>query len=96
MSTFQVDSEAVATAVGAVQGSIARLEAEVIALHGQLTGLQGSWTGSASVAFQSAVTDWKTVEQRVHESLSGLTTALGQAGRQYSDVETANARLFAH
>lgn len=96
MSTFQVDSEAVTTATGAVQGSIARIEAEVTALHGQVTGLQASWTGSASTAFQAAVTDWKSVEQRVHESLAALNRALGLAGQQYADTELANARLFAH
>ncbi|MFT4123580.1 MAG: WXG100 family type VII secretion target [Microbacteriaceae bacterium] len=95
MSTFQVDSEAVSTATASAQASIGRLEAEVTALHGQLTGLSGSWTGSASTAFQSAVADWKTVEQRVHESLTALNTALAAAGRQYAEVELANTRMFA-
>jgi 6 kDa early secretory antigenic target len=94
MSAFHVDSEAVSTATHAVQASVGRIEGEVAALHGQLTGLQSSWSGNASAAFQAAVTDWRSVEQRVHESLAALNHALGFAGRQYAEVEAANARLF--
>ncbi|CAN5125244.1 hypothetical protein BH09ACT3_BH09ACT3_05240 [soil metagenome] len=52
MTRFQVDSEAVLAATGSVRGSIARIQSEVGALHGQLTDLQGSWTGQAATAFQ--------------------------------------------
>jgi WXG100 family type VII secretion target len=96
MSRFQVDSEAVSTATSTAQGSISRIEAEVASLHGQLTGLQGSWTGGAAMAFQSALTDWHSVEQRVQESLDALNRALALAGQQYADIELANSRLFAH
>jgi len=94
MTQFQVDSEAVFSATGAVRGSIARIQAEAEALHSQLTALQGSWTGQAATAFQSVILDWKGTQLRVDESLAGISTALGQAGQQYAEIEASNARLF--
>ena len=94
MTQYQVDSEAVSTAVAATKGSIGRIQAEVIGLHGQLTSLQGSWTGQAATAFQAVVTDWKSTEQRVSEALEALNTALNLAATQYAEIEAANARMF--
>ncbi|MBH0109519.1 WXG100 family type VII secretion target [Salinibacterium sp. NG22] len=94
MTRYQVDSEAVLSATGAVQNSIGRIQAEVAGLHGQLTNLQGSWTGQAATAFSTVVTDWKTTQQRVEENLAAINTALSQAGQQYAEIEAANARLF--
>jgi 6 kDa early secretory antigenic target len=94
MTTYQVDSEAVLSATATVRGSIARIQSEVEAMHAQLTSLQGSWSGSAATAFQAIITDWRSTQVRVEESLAGITTALGQAGQQYADIEAANARLF--
>lgn len=94
MTRYQVDSEAVLNATGAVRGSIGRIQSEVGSLHGQLTHLQSSWTGVAATAFNSAVSDWKITQQRVEENLAAINTALGQAGQQYAEIETANARLF--
>lgn len=94
MTRFQVDSEAVISATGAVRSSIGRIQAEVAGLHGQLTNLQSSWTGQASAAFSGVVAEWKVTQQRVEESLAAINLALGQAGQQYADIEAANARLF--
>jgi WXG100 family type VII secretion target len=95
MTQYQVDSDAVTTATGAVHSSIGRIQAEVSGMLGQLTALQGSWTGAASTAFQSVVTDWKSTQQRVEEALTAINSALNVAAQQYSDIETANARMFA-
>lgn len=95
MTRYQVDSEAVLSATGAVRSSIGRIQAEVSGLHAQLTDLQGSWTGQASSAFAGVVAEWKITQQRVEENLAAINTALGQAGQQYADIEAANARLFA-
>lgn len=95
MSRYQVDSEAVLAATGAVRASIGRIQAEVAGLHGQLSDLQGSWTGQAATAFTGVVADWRATQQRVEESLASINLALAQAGRQYADIEAANARLFA-
>ncbi len=94
MTRYQVDSEAVLGATGAVRTTIGHIQAEVSSLHGQLTNLQGSWTGQAATAFHAVVTDWKATQQRVEESLAAINQALSQAGQQYADIEAANARLF--
>jgi len=96
MTRYQVDSEAVLAATTAAKGTIGRIQGEVGALHGQLTSLQASWSGPAATAFQGAVIEWKSLEQRVEEVLAAMGTALGHAGQQYAEIEAANTRLFAH
>jgi len=95
MTSYQVDSEAVAGATGAIRATIGRIQADVSGLQAQLTSLEGSWTGQAATAFQGAVADWRATQQRVEESLAGLNQALSLAGQQYAEIEQANTRLFA-
>ena len=95
MTQFQVDSDALITTTGAARATMGRIQAEVAALLGQLTGLEASWTGQASAQFQAAVSTWRTTQQHVEQSADVLNQALGQAGQQYAEVEQANARLFA-
>jgi WXG100 family type VII secretion target len=95
MTQFQVDSDALITTTGAARATMARIQAEVAALLGQLTGLEASWTGQASTQFQAAVSAWRTTQQHVEQSADVLNQALGQAGAQYAEVEQANTRLFA-
>ena len=94
MTRYQVDSEAVFTATGAVRGTISRIQSEVQSMHGQLSSLQSSWSGDAALAFQAVVADWNATQLRVEETLNAINSALGQAGQQYADIESANARLF--
>jgi WXG100 family type VII secretion target len=94
MTRYQVDSEAVLTATGAVRATIGRLQSEVSGLHGQLTQLQSSWTGEAATAFGSVVTEWRSTQQRVEENLATINQALTHAAQQYAEIEAANARLF--
>jgi WXG100 family type VII secretion target len=94
MTRYSVDSDAVLAATTAVQASIGRIQSEVASLRGRLGDLQSSWGGQASIAFQSVVTDWTATQQRVEESLAAISGALGHAGRQYAEIEEANARLF--
>jgi early secretory antigenic target protein ESAT-6 len=96
MTTYQVDSEAVLNATGSIHASMERLSGESSALLGQLVNLQGSWTGTASTAFQSVVSEWRATQQRVEQSLGSIGQALTVAGQQYAEAETANARLFGH
>jgi WXG100 family type VII secretion target len=96
MTQFQVDSEAVLATTGAVRASMGRIQGEVSSLLSQLVNLQGSWTGQASVAFQSIVSDWKGTQSRVDESLATINQALTLAGQQYAEIEMSNARLFQH
>jgi WXG100 family type VII secretion target len=95
MTRYQVDSEAVLGAHGAIQSTMSRIEAEAANLKGQLLNLQASWSGPAATAFQSIVTDWTSTQHRVEESLAAIGQALGRAGQHYADVEHANARMFA-
>jgi early secretory antigenic target protein ESAT-6 len=94
VTRYQVDSDAVTAATSSAHASVGRIQAEVSGLHGQLTALQGSWTGQASTAFQAVVGDWKAVQERVEQSLSAISHALGQAAQQYAEIEASNARLF--
>ena len=94
MTSYQVDSEAVAAATTTIRGTMDRIQSESSSLLSQLVALQGSWTGQASLGFQSVVTDWKATQARVDDALGAIALALGQAGRQYADVELANAQLF--
>ena len=94
MAVFAVDSDAVLTSTTVVRGTIDRLQGEVNALMVQLTQLQGSWTGAASVAFHSTVEQWRATQRTVEDSLTGINTALATAGRQYADAEQASMSLF--
>jgi WXG100 family type VII secretion target len=94
MTSYQVDSEAVVAATASIRGTMDRIHAEAASLLGQLVGLQGSWTGQAATGFQGVVTDWKTTQARVDESLAAIAAALARAGQQYAEVELANAQLF--
>ena len=95
MTTYRVDSDQMFAATSAVRASMSRIQSEVAGLLGQLTGLQGSWSGQASDSFQGVVTQWRGTQQQVEESLSAINVALGQAGQHYAEVELTNSRLFA-
>ena len=94
MTTFQVDSDAVLGATGSIHASMERLQGESSSLLGQLMNLQGSWTGSASSAFQSVIADWRATQTRVEESLGTIGSALGTVAQQYAEAETSNTGLF--
>ncbi len=94
MAVFSVDSDQVLSATASVRSTSERLQAETQAMMTQLTQLQSSWTGSASVAFHSVVDQWRATQRQVEESLAGISTALGAAGRQYADAEQATTSLF--
>ena len=94
VTSYQVDSEAVSGASGAARATSDRIQAEVAAMLGQLTNLQSSWSGQASVAFQTLVSDWRATQQRVTENLDAINAALALAAQQYAEIEQANARLF--
>lgn len=94
MSTYQVDSEAVLAHATAARQTVGRIQGEVSALHSQLEQLQTSWTGGAATAFRGVVSEWRVTQQRVEDSLSAISTALTQAGRQYAESEQNNMRLF--
>jgi WXG100 family type VII secretion target len=94
MAVFSVDSDAVLATTSAVRGTIDRLQGETSAMMSQLLQLQSTWTGSASVAFQSVIDQWRATQRHVEDSLAGINTALAAAGRQYADAEQATTSLF--
>lgn len=94
MATFSVDSDAVMTATGAIRATGERLQAETAAMLGQLTQLQGSWTGSAAVAFQSVVDRWRGAQRELEGALGDIGTALAHVGDQYAQTELAATTLF--
>ncbi|MFC0680896.1 WXG100 family type VII secretion target [Lysobacter korlensis] len=94
MTQYSVDSEAVLGTSAAAQATMGRIQSEVGTLLGQLVSLEGTWTGAAASAFQAAVAEWRTTQQRVEENLGALTAALGHAAHQYAEIEQVNARLF--
>ncbi len=94
MAVYSVDSDAVVATTAAVRGTIDRLQGETNAMMSQLTQLQASWTGSASVAFQTVVDQWRATQRQVEDALTGINAALAAAGRQYADAELATASLF--
>lgn len=94
MTAFSVDSDAVAAATGAIRATADRLQGETSAMLGQLTQLQGSWTGSASLAFQGVIDRWRSTQRDLEAALGDIGTALAHAGSQYAQTEVAAAGLF--
>jgi early secretory antigenic target protein ESAT-6 len=94
MTRYQVDSEAVVAVTAATRGTIGRFQAEAASLQAQLTGLQGTWSGSAATAFQGLLGEWTTSYQRVEQSLAAINEALARAGQGYADIEQQAARMF--
>ncbi|MFK4115185.1 WXG100 family type VII secretion target [Microbacterium sp. NPDC006705] len=94
MATFSIDSDAVASATAAIRATSERLESDTGAMMAQLTQLQGSWTGSAALAFQAVVERWRAAQREVEAALGDIGSALDAAGQQYLQAEAAAAGLF--
>ncbi|CAN7350515.1 WXG100 family type VII secretion target [Microbacterium sp. LjRoot45] len=94
MAVFSVDSDAVMSATSAVRATGDRLQSDTAAMMSQLTQLQGSWTGSAAVAFQSVIERWRAAQREVETALADISGALGHVARQYADTESAATGIF--
>jgi WXG100 family type VII secretion target len=93
---YEVDSAQVLQAGTAVQASAEQIREEVDRMMRHLLDLQGSWRGQAATSFQSVIADWQATQERVRSSLEEIQRALAVAGRQYAEVESATAAMFAH
>lgn len=91
---YQVDSEQLNVASGAVAASVTSVRAEVAAMMRNLDVLQGTWTGGAATAFSGTVTQWRAAQAQVEGALDAIQTALAQAAQTYADAELAATRLF--
>jgi WXG100 family type VII secretion target len=94
MSTYQVNSELIATATTGVHKSMGVITTEVASLMAQLTSLQESWQGAASQAFATVAGQWQTTQQQVEESLTSINQALSIAGQNYNLAEEEALRMF--
>lgn len=95
MSRYEVDSERVAQASGAVSGSVTAIRAEVAAMMRHLQDLQASWQGGAATAFTGVMSQWQSTQVQVESALDAVTAALASAAQTYADAESQAARLFA-
>lgn len=94
MSVFTVDTDAVQSANAIAYATMERLQAESAALMAQLSQLQTSWTGNASVAFQQCSEQWRGAQLHVEQVLGSISMALGAAATQYADADQYSASLF--
>ena len=94
MTRYQVDSEAVLAATGTANATISRVQGDIASLTSQLQSLQSSWSGSASLAFQQVLGEWKATHAHVEAQLVSLTHTLGQVAQHYAELEAQNTRLF--
>ncbi len=94
MAVFSIDSDAVATATAAIRATSGRIESDTSSMLAQLTQLQGSWTGGASLAFQGVVERWRAASREVEAALTDIGIALDTAGQQYLQAETSAAGMF--
>ncbi|MDX5318868.1 MAG: WXG100 family type VII secretion target [Actinomycetes bacterium] len=92
---YSVDSAEVAHAAARTRASASALHSEVAAMMAHLLALQGSWTGSASLAFGDLAHHWRMTQQQVESMLEQISLALDTAATAYADAEAANARMFA-
>lgn len=94
MAVFSVDSDAVVSATATARSTAERVRTDVAALVANLQNLQGTWSGSASVAFQEVLEMWRATQRDVDSALDRVNLALDGAARQYSEAEQANLGLF--
>lgn len=94
MAVFSIDSDAVAGATAAIRATSGRIESDTTAMMAQLTQLQGSWTGSAALAFQTVAERWRAAQREVEAALADIGAALDAAGQQYVQAEANAAGMF--
>ena len=91
---YDVDSERVAIAAGAVTGSVGAIRSEVAAMMRHLTDLEASWHGAAAGAFAAVMGQWQSAQVQVEQALDSIQGALTAAAQTYADAEAQAARLF--
>jgi early secretory antigenic target protein ESAT-6 len=94
MTRYHVDAAEVASASSLAARSSDTIRAEVGAMLGHLTALQGSWQGGAAAAFAGVLDQWRGAQVQVEQALDALTVALSQAATEYQNAEDSAARLF--
>lgn len=94
MAIFQIDTADLAAKAGTVEATLSRIQADVSSMEGQLRQLQDTWKGSASGAFQEVLTQWRSTQVQVEQSLASVRQAMAAASSQYEETELATTRMF--
>ncbi len=91
---YQVDADQIRAGSVATARTVEAIRAEVGALLGHLTTMQGTWVGTASTAFADVLAAWNATATQVNAALDQIMQALSVSATQYTDAETANTALF--
>ncbi|GAA1808783.1 WXG100 family type VII secretion target [Nesterenkonia flava] len=94
MAIFQIDTADLLAKSQSVEATLGRLQSDVNLMESQLRQLQGTWKGSAALAFQDVLTQWRATQAQVEQSLANVRQAMTVASTQYEDTELANTRMF--
>ncbi|WP_150461950.1 WXG100 family type VII secretion target [Nesterenkonia ebinurensis] len=95
MAVFQIDTADLMAKSGTVEATLSRIQSDVNSMEGQLRQLQETWKGSAAVAFQDVLTQWRATQAQVEQSLQSVRQAMAAASSHYENVENANTQIFA-
>lgn len=87
MSSFTVNTESIAGSATDISRISEEVESSVSQMMTRLTQLQSEWTGSASGSFQELISDWRSTQRQVKESLDDISRVLSEAGQTYSTTE---------
>ncbi|WP_022873605.1 WXG100 family type VII secretion target [Nesterenkonia alba] len=94
MAVFQIDTGDLLAKSQNVEATLSRIQSDVNSMEAQLRQLQETWKGSASVAFQDVLTQWRATQAQVEQSLASVRQAMAAASSQYEETEMANTRMF--
>lgn len=94
MAVFQIDTSDLLAKSQNVEATLGRIQSDVNMMEGQLRQLQETWKGSAAGAFQEVLTQWRSTQAQVEQSLASVRQAMASASSQYEETESANTRIF--
>ncbi|WP_146340809.1 MULTISPECIES: WXG100 family type VII secretion target [Nesterenkonia] len=94
MAVFQIDTSDLLAKSQNVEATLGRIQSDVNMMEGQLRQLQETWKGSAAVAFQDVLTQWRSTQAQVEQSLASVRQAMASASSHYEETESANTRIF--
>lgn len=95
MAYLQIDTADLMAKSQTVEATLGRIQTDVNSMEVQLRQLQESWKGAAGGAFQEVLTQWRSTQAQVEQSLASVRQAMAQASTQYEETENAAAAMFA-
>jgi WXG100 family type VII secretion target len=91
----KVSTGDVAAKAGQVRQMVAQIEGELSQLTGAMGELAGTWTGSASGAFQDLYQGWDKTARQTKDALDAIGMSIKGAGESYDQTEQALTSQFA-